>query len=157
MNELKPRDRFTRAIRREKVDRVPTLYRFKKESKEKVARIFGIQGTGTGMKHDPSLEIRLGNDAIMYQIGVNAEFSHHPIAVGETWYSDFKVGYGKSGLEGMNEEQHKAFVAMSEAATPLGRLANPDEIAAAALFLASDESSYVNGSELYADGGSAQI
>jgi len=55
------------------------------------------------------------------------------------------------------EEQHNAFVAMSEAATPLGRLANPDEIAAAALFLASDESSYVNGSELYADGGSAQI
>jgi uroporphyrinogen-III decarboxylase len=109
MSELKPRDRFARAIRREKVDRVPTLYRFKKESKEKVARIFGIEGTGTGMKHDPSLELRLGNDAIMYQIGVNAEFSHHPIAIGETWYSDFKVGYGKSGLQGMNEEQHKAF------------------------------------------------
>ena len=55
------------------------------------------------------------------------------------------------------EEQHATFLAASEAATPLGRMGHPDEIAAAALFLASDESSFVNGSELFADGGSAQI
>lgn len=109
MRELKPRERFERAIRREKVDRVPTLYRFKKESKEKVARLFGIENTGTGLKHDPTLELRLGNDAVLYQIGINAEFSHHPIKIGETWYSDFKVGYGKSGLAGMTGEEHEAF------------------------------------------------
>ena len=55
------------------------------------------------------------------------------------------------------EEQNRAFVAASEAATPLGRMGNPDEIANAALFLASDESSFVNGSELFVDGGAAQI
>lgn len=63
------------------------------------------------------------------------------------------------GLHGLShtDEEKRQFVAAMEAATPLSRLADPDEIAAAALFLASDESSYVNGSELFADGGSAQI
>ena len=40
---------------------------------------------------------------------------------------------------------------------PLGRLAEPAEIAAVTTFLASDASSYVNGAEFFADGGSAQV
>ena len=44
-----------------------------------------------------------------------------------------------------------------DAITPLGRLGRPDEIAAAAVFLASDEASYVAGAELFADGGFAQV
>ena len=63
------------------------------------------------------------------------------------------------GLHGLahTQEQKQAFVAAMEAAVPLGRLGSPDELANAALFLASDESSFVNGSELFADGGAAQI
>ena len=40
---------------------------------------------------------------------------------------------------------------------PLGRVGRPDEIAAAAVFLASDAASFVNGTELFADGGYAQV
>ncbi len=109
MKELIPRERFARAVRHEPVDRVPLLYRMKSEAKEKIARVFGIEKTGTGLKHNPELELRLGNDAIIYQIGINAEFSHRPIAIGETWYNHFGVGYGKSGLKGRTEEEHLEF------------------------------------------------
>lgn len=43
------------------------------------------------------------------------------------------------------------------AGVPLGRVADPDEIAGAALFLASDGASFVNGAELFVDGGYAQV
>jgi NAD(P)-dependent dehydrogenase (short-subunit alcohol dehydrogenase family) len=45
----------------------------------------------------------------------------------------------------------------TEAMTPLGRLGDPAEAASAVLFLASDESSFVTGSELFVDGGFAQV
>jgi NAD(P)-dependent dehydrogenase (short-subunit alcohol dehydrogenase family) len=51
------------------------------------------------------------------------------------------------------EERRK----MIAAATPLGRFGTPDEIAKAAVFLASDDASYITGIELFVDGGFAQV
>ncbi|HWY25151.1 MAG TPA: glucose 1-dehydrogenase [Nevskia sp.] len=50
-------------------------------------------------------------------------------------------------------EQAQAFVARTLARIPMGRFARPEEIAKAVLFLASDESSYMTGSDLVVDGG----
>ena len=52
-----------------------------------------------------------------------------------------------------NEEQEQQFRAGMIAGVPLGRMGEPDEIAKAVVFLASDDSSYVAGVELFVDGG----
>src|SRR3989449_2886066 len=51
-------------------------------------------------------------------------------------------------------EEHMKAISSS---VPLGRFGTPDEIAKAVVFLASDDSSYVTGTELFVDGGFAQV
>jgi len=87
-----------------------------------------------------------------------------------TWTTDVKerhirvnaVSPGSTDTPGLNdllasspvgEERRK----MISAIVPLGRLGTPDEIAKAVVFLASDDSSYITGAELFVDGGFAQV
>lgn len=63
---------------------------------------------------------------------------------------------GLSGLAA-DEEAAARFRRDLAAQVPLGRIAGPEEIAAAVVFLASDQSSFVTGSSLYVDGGVNQI
>jgi NAD(P)-dependent dehydrogenase (short-subunit alcohol dehydrogenase family) len=87
-----------------------------------------------------------------------------------TWTTDLKgrrirvnaISPGTIDTPGLNEllasgeagEQRRKMVA---SAIPLGRFGKPDEVANAVVFLASDDSSYITGTELFVDGGFAQI
>ncbi|HEY4383694.1 MAG TPA: glucose 1-dehydrogenase [Ktedonobacteraceae bacterium] len=59
-------------------------------------------------------------------------------------------------LEGA-QEQYKGAIDSFIAAVPMGRLGEPREVAKAVLFLASDDSSFITGTELFVDGGTAQV
>ena len=59
-------------------------------------------------------------------------------------------GLAKTGMQ-------EALLASLASQAPLERVGDPDETAAVALFLASDDSSFMTGSEVFVDGGLAQI
>ena len=72
------------------------------------------------------------------------------------------VSPGPTDTPGFNElvnssevGQHR--IKMISSTIPLGRLGRPEEIAKAVTFLASDESSYITGIELFVDGGMTQV
>jgi len=61
------------------------------------------------------------------------------------------------GLRGLAQKDGEGLNELYRDRVPLGRVGRPDEIANAVSFLASDESSYVAGTELFVDGGLAQV
>ena len=87
-----------------------------------------------------------------------------------TWTTDLKgrrirvnaVSPGATDTPGLNDlltstEAGQQRLKMLSNTVPLGRLGTPDEIARAVVFLASDDSSYITGTELFVDGGFAQV
>jgi NAD(P)-dependent dehydrogenase (short-subunit alcohol dehydrogenase family) len=87
-----------------------------------------------------------------------------------TWTTDLKdrrirvnaVSPGAIDTPGLNDlmassdaaEERRTVISKS---IPLGRLGTADEIAKAVVFLASDDSSYITGTEVFVDGGRAQV
>ena len=87
-----------------------------------------------------------------------------------TWTTDLKarrirvnaVSPGSIDTPGLNDllassETGQQRAKMIASAVPLGRFGAPREIAKAVVFLASDDSSYITGAELFVDGGLAQV
>ena len=106
-------------------------------------------------------------------LAANSVYSATKAAVrsfARTWTTDLKdrhirvnaVSPGSIDTPGLNDllassETGQQRLKMISNNVPLGRLGTPDEIANAVLFLASDDSSYVTGTELFVDGGFAQV
>ncbi|MDO7884978.1 glucose 1-dehydrogenase [Hymenobacter cheonanensis] len=91
-------------------------------------------------------------------------------SLARTWTTDLKarkirvnaISPGPIETPGLNGvvgtlEQGAQFKAQMVSTVPLGRIGDADEIAKAVVFLASDDSSYVTGTELFVDGGMAQV
>ncbi len=60
-------------------------------------------------------------------------------------------------LAGPDAAQQQGLLDHLTAQIPVGRIGQPEDVAKAAVFLASDDSSFINGIELFADGGMAQV
>ncbi len=151
-------------------------------TEENFDKYFGINVKGTVFTVQKALPLMPAGGAIVLNasmvsikgfpgLGVYAATKAALRSFARTWVVDLKgrnirvnaVSPGtvvtpayKSEL-GLTDEQIKGFVAQAAAATPLGRTGTPDEVAKAVVFLASDDASFVNGIELFVDGGAAQI
>jgi NAD(P)-dependent dehydrogenase (short-subunit alcohol dehydrogenase family) len=105
-----------------------------------------------------------------FQFALTAALGHATRSLARTWTTDLKdrrirvnaISPSTIDAPGLSEllasgeagEQRKKMVI---SAIPLGRFGRPDEISKAVVFLASDDSSYINGTELFVDGGFAQV
>jgi NAD(P)-dependent dehydrogenase (short-subunit alcohol dehydrogenase family) len=106
-------------------------------------------------------------------LAANSVYSATKAAVrsfARTWTTDLKdrrirvnaVSPGSIDTPGLSEllgssETGQQRLKMISNVVPLGRLGQPDEIAKAVVFLASDDASYITGTELFVDGGFAQV
>ena len=81
-----------------------------------------------------------------------------------TWTTDLKDRHIRSNVISpgpirtpLVSRQSPDVIARIVSTVPMGRMGEPDEVAKAALYLASDDSSFVTGIELFVDGGRAQV
>jgi NAD(P)-dependent dehydrogenase (short-subunit alcohol dehydrogenase family) len=160
---------------------VATYAAFGKITEEHFDSIFGINVKGLLFTVQKALPLLPDGASVILNASVvaskglssNSVYSATKAAIrsfARTWTTDLKdrrirvnaVSPGPIDTPGLNnllassgagDQRLKALSTV----VPLGRLGTPDEIAKAVVFLASDDSSYVTGTELFVDGGFAQV
>ncbi|WP_297351494.1 glucose 1-dehydrogenase [Paraburkholderia sp.] len=145
-------------------------------------KYFGINVKGTLLTVQSALPLMRAGSAIVITgsiaaiqgtpaFGVYAATKAALRSFARTWASDLKgrdirvnvVAPGvvvtpayKTELK-LSDDQIESYCKQVSETTPLGRVGNADEIAKAVSFLASDDASYITGTELFVDGGLAQV
>jgi NAD(P)-dependent dehydrogenase (short-subunit alcohol dehydrogenase family) len=160
---------------------VATFAQFGQITEEHFDSIFNVNVRGTLFTVQKALPLMPDGASIILNasivaskgLGMNSVYSATKAAIrsfARTWTADLKsrkmrvnaVSPGPIDTPGLSDlvastgaaEERKKLMINN---VPLGRLGRPDEIAKAVVFLASDDSSYITGSELFVDGGMAQV
>jgi NAD(P)-dependent dehydrogenase (short-subunit alcohol dehydrogenase family) len=116
-----------------------------------------LTGSATGSSGTPALSVYAASKAAVRCFARNWILDLKPRRIRVNTISPGPIN--TPGLDQLvpDPEQRGHMQRMLADAIPLGRLGNPEEVARAVAFLASDDSSFINGIELFIDGGMAQI
>src|ERR1700731_3115113 len=160
---------------------IATLAPFGTITEELYESIFGVNVKGLLFTVQKALPLMPDGASIVLNSSVvgskglsaNSVYSASKAAVrsfARTWTTDLKdrrirvnaVSPGSIDTPGLREllafaETGQQRLKMLSNSVPLGRLGTPHEVAKAVVFLASDDSSYITGTELFVDGGFAQV
>ena len=117
-----------------------------------------LTGSVAGSKGVEGLSVYGATKAALRSLArsFTAELKNRKIRVNVVSPGRIDTPAGSAAISGLQVDEEQVKVGVVDS-IPLGRMGTPDEVAEAVLFLASDDSSFITGIELFVDGGRAQI
>ncbi|WP_321789358.1 SDR family NAD(P)-dependent oxidoreductase [Paraburkholderia sp. J94] len=117
-----------------------------------------LTGSTAGSKGTPAFSIYSASKAAVRALARSwvYDLKDRGIRVNVVAPGPIRTG-GLAELGGTSKEAQEGLLAYMASQVPMGRLGEASEVAKVVTFLASDDSSFVNGAEVFADGGIAQV